>query len=132
MPVRDRDERGQSFSVLVVAVMIALLLVAGLVVDGGAQSNAARRAETAASEAARAALDSGAPARAAGRSPNPGLMEAAGRHVLSARGVDGTVTVVAGRIRVETSLTTRTVFLSLVGINTLRAVGSAEAELRAP
>lgn len=131
MPARVRDQRGQSFSVLVIVVVTALLLVAGLVVDGGAQSAAARRAEQAASEAARTAVDAGSTARAAGQAPNVATMAAAGRQVLASRGVEGTVTIEAGRVRVETTAHTRTVFLGLVGVESLRASGSAEADLRA-
>lgn len=131
MPGPARDERGQSLSVLVLVVVTALLLVAGLVIDGGAQSTAARRAEQAASEAARAAIDAGAAARAAGRAAHVGAMVAAGRSVLTDRGVEGSVTVTAGRVRVETATRTETVFLGLIGIDALAATGSAEADLRA-
>lgn len=131
MSPRVRDERGASLSVLVLLVVTALLLVAGLVVDGGAQSAAARRAEQSAAEAARAAVDAGATARAAGMAANPATMTAAGRQVLDARDVEGTVSVAAGRVRVETWTRTSTIFLSLIGIDGLRATGEAEAELRA-
>ena len=127
-----RDERGQSLSVLVLVVMFALLLVAGLVVDGAAQSGAARRAEQAASEAARAAVDAGATDRAAGRTPPAATMTDAARAVLAERGVDGTVAMAGGRVRVETSTRVPTIFLGLVGITTLRAGGAAAAELRGP
>lgn len=130
MPHPRRDQRGQSLSLLVLVVTTALLLVAGLVVDGGAQSTAARRAEQAASEAARAALDAGSTARAAGQTPNPAVMTAAARGVLSDRGIDGTVTLQGGRVQVQTSTSTQTIFLGLVGITSLRATGSAEADLR--
>lgn len=130
MPHPRRDQRGQSLSLLVLVVTTALLLVAGLVVDGGAQSTAARRAEQAASESARAALDAGATARAAGQTPNPAVMTAAARGVLSDRGIDGTVTLQGGRVQVQTSTSTQTIFLGLVGITSLRATGSAEADLR--
>lgn len=131
MSPRVRDQRGASLSVLVLLVVTALLLVAGLVVDGGAQSAAARRAEQAASEAARAAVDAGATARAAGQAASHATMTAAGHEVLDARDVEGTVSLVAGRVRVETRTSTETIFLSLIGINGLRATGEAEAELRA-
>ena len=127
---RRRDERGQSVSVFVLVVVTALLLVAGLVIDGGAQSAAARRAEQAASEAARAALDAGVTARAAGTSADPAAMATAAREVLAARGVEGTVTFQAGRVRVETATDTPTIFLSIIGVTRLHASGSAEADIR--
>ncbi len=132
MTALRRDERGQSLSVFVLVVVFALLLVAGLVVDGGAQSDAARRAEQAASAAARAAVDAGAPARAGGRGVDPAAMSAAARQALTDRGIEGTVVVAGGRVRVETSVTTRTVFLSLIGVTRLAASGAAEADVRTP
>ena len=39
-----RDQRGQALSVFVAVAVVALLLVCGLVVDGGRQAASARRA----------------------------------------------------------------------------------------
>ena len=50
----ERGQRGVSLSSFFAVVVLALLLVAGLVVDGGAQAVAARRAELVASEIGRA------------------------------------------------------------------------------
>ena len=54
---KNNDDLGQSVSVLVAVSLMALLLIAGLVIDGGAHAAATRRAEMAASGAARAAVD---------------------------------------------------------------------------
>ena len=111
---------------------MALLLGAGLVVDGGAQSAASRRAEQAAAQAARAALDATAPTRAAGVAPDVAAAVRAGEDALGATGVSGSVRVTAGRVRVETQTSVPTVVLSLIGVRTLSARGSAEADLRTP
>ncbi len=125
-----RDERGVSMSSFVAVVVLALLLVAGLVVDGGAQAVATRRAELIASAAARAAADETAGARLAGREPDAGAAIAAAQRVITAsRDVTGEVRLVAGRVRVTTSSGANPVFLSLIGIQRLTAHGSAEAEL---
>lgn len=130
-PVRARDERGASYSSMVAVVVVALLGVAGLVVDGGARATADRRAEQAASAAARAASDAGSTAAAVGSSGSPETMAAAARRSLAASGVTGTVTVLPGVVRVETTVRTPTVFLGLVGVNELSASATADAELRA-
>ena len=125
------SERGQSISVFVSVVIFALLLVAGLVIDGGRQSSAARRAELLASAAARAAVDATAPARAAGRAPEAGVaIRAARDHLDAAPDIDGDVRLTGdGTIRVTTTTRIATHFLSLIGISTLEAEGSAEAQL---
>lgn len=123
------NERGTSLSAFFAVVVFALLLVAGLVVDGGAQAAAGRRAELAAAAAARAAADDTATARLAGRAPNATAAIAVAQRVLTEAGVSGTVTVSGGRVRVGTQTSTQTVFLSLIGIATLRAEGTAVAEL---
>lgn len=125
-----RGERGLSMSSFFAVVVLGLLLVAGLVVDGGAQAVAARRAELVASAAARAAADATAASRLAGEEPDVGAALAAARQVLVASGdVSGEARLVGGRIRVETTGGIEPVFLSLIGIRRLDARGSAEADL---
>jgi len=125
------NERGQSLSVFVTVVVVALLLVAGLVVDGGAQVDASRRAEGAAALAARAAADSTATARLAGKGVDRLAAVAAAREVLEAHpGIEGDVVVQGDQVQVSTRTTTPTVLLNLIGIRELRATGSATAELR--
>lgn len=125
-----REERGQALSVFVAVSVFGLLLMCGLVVDGGAQAEAARRAQNAAAQAARAALDTTAMARLAGAEPEVGKAIAAARQVLVAHGVEGDIALRSGRAVVTTTARVETVFLSLIGINTLRATGSATAELQ--
>lgn len=125
------SERGAALSSFVVVVVIALLLVAGLVVDGGRKSAADRRAELTAAAAARAAVDATAADRQAGRRPDAGEALAVARAVIAGEnGLQGSATLDAdGTVRVSTAATVDTVFLSLIGIGTLRAEGSATAQL---
>lgn len=126
---RRRDERGMSLSVLVMLWIGALIIVAGLVVDGGQQVTAARRAESAAAGAARAAADAGGTYRLAGRN-DPGAGVAAARiYLAGSHEVAGTATLVNGIVRVETWSSRPTIFLSVLGIGEVRATASAEADL---
>jgi len=127
-----RDEAGQALSAFVATMVLALLLVAGLVVDGGAKVSATRRVHAAAAVAARAAVDAGAVARAAGAPVEVGALQEAAAGTLTERGVDGSVSVEAGRVHVRAHTSTPTVFLSLIGITELEASGEAVAELRTP
>lgn len=125
-----RDQRGVSLSAFFAVVVLGLLLMAGLVVDGGAQAVAGRRAELLASAAARAGADATAASRLAGEPADVSAAVAAAQQVLSASAdVTGEVQVAAGRIRVTTRSGADTVLLSLIGIRRLDAHGSAEAEL---
>jgi len=125
-----RTERGASLSVFVATVVVALLAVAGLVIDGGAQAAAARECQLVASEAARAASDAGALNRAAGLAVDPGAMRAAASEVLATHPrVQGDVQVSGGQVVVSTRATISTTFLSLIRITTLAASGHATVTL---
>lgn len=128
--VTRADERGVSLSAFVATIVVALLAMGGLVIDGGAQSTASRECQQVASEAARAASDSAAPARAGGLDGDPATMRAAAQAVIATHaGVAGTVTVSAGGIVVTTAKTVPTTFLSLIGITGLPASGEATVDL---
>lgn len=114
-------------SALVALVVVALLAIAGLVVDGGAKASAARRAETAAAAAARAGADAETTSRLAGRR-DPALAQRAAARSLREAGVDGQARVVGARLVVETRVEVRTTFLSVVGVRTLAARGHAEGQ----
>lgn len=123
-------QRGVSLSSFVAVVLPALILVAGLVVDGGAQATAARNAEVAAAAAARAAADETAAARLAGASIDYGAAERRARSVLAEYpAISGEVSFHAGQVQVNTTSSAATVFLSLIGIEQLSARGSARADL---
>lgn len=124
-------ERGQSMSTFFAVVVFALLVVSGLVVDGGAQAAASRSAELVAAAAARAASDETATRRLAGRQIDRGAAIAAAQRVIDANaGLSGSVSLSGnGTVLVTTRSTVETVFLSLIGINSLSVGGSAEAQL---
>lgn len=118
-----------SLSVMVLLWMGAVILIAGLVVDGGQKVTAARRAEAAAAGAARAAADAGGAYRLAGMN-DPGAGASAARAYLAgAVDVTGSVSISAGIIRVETSSSAPTIFLSILGIDQVSATAVAEADL---
>lgn len=125
-----RDSRGQALSVMVLVVTGALVLMAGLVVDGGQQVTATRRATAVAEQAARAATDAAAASALEGR-PDPVVAAAAAREVLAAdRRVEGTVAVLPGlQVRVTTTSQTPTTFLSVIGIGTVSGGATATADL---
>ncbi len=127
----DRGERGQALSSFVVVAVIALLLITGLVVDGGRKSAADRRAELTAAAAARSAADATAAQRQAGHRPDAGVAIMAARQVIAAEpGIRGSATLAPdGSVQVTTSTDVETVFLSLIGINSLQGHGSATAQL---
>lgn len=124
-----RDERGQALSTFVGVVVAALFLVTGLVVDGGAKAAITREAEAVAAHAARAGADAGGVSRAAGAPLDLSAVRSAAQAVLEDRGVQGIVAVEASGVRVTTRTSTRTVFLSVLGINELAASGEATASL---
>jgi hypothetical protein len=124
------DHRGMSLSPFIVGVVPALLIMIGLVVDGGAQATAQRRAEGLAAAAARAGADDTAAARVAGGEVDVAHAIARAQAVIAERqGVTGEVTVSGRRMSVHTHITVPTVLLSLIGVKQLAAQGSAEAEL---
>ena len=125
----ERDERGLTVSVFVLLLLAALVATAGLVVDGGQQVTAASRAEAAADGAARAAGNAAATQRLAGR-------DGAGAGVLAAKaylggepGVTGSVNLSGGVVRVATSASEPTIFLSAIGVDAVTGTGSASASI---
>jgi hypothetical protein len=132
-----RDQRGQAVSVMMLGVFAALILVAGLVIDGGQKASAISRAETVAAGAARAAVNAGAGGTLdAGTDQALGVSRArrAAQDYLDAsaqqgESLHGTVTVSGARVRVHTRVEVATVFLSVIGIDRLHATGQASARI---
>lgn len=125
---RHRDERGISSSYALIVIPVLLLMV-GLVVDGGGKVAAVRDAQAGAAAAARAASDAAAPARALGQ---PGNSEAysAARRWLATNHVDGEVRASGAVVTVTTRQSYRPIFLSLIGVTSLTGTGSASTDLR--
>ncbi|MBA3021227.1 hypothetical protein [Propionicimonas sp.] len=126
------SQRGMSLSPFIAVLLPALLVMIGLVVDGGAQAAAANRAERIAAAAARAASDDTAAARLAGGQLNVAhAITVAQQRVAAETGVSAQVSVQGGQILVRTKVVTATTLLNLIGINELTATGSAQAQLTA-
>ena len=128
-----RRDDGSASPFLVVAAL-ALLVMAGLVVDGAGKVRALQAADRAAAEAGRAAgqrIDLlGAVGGERPRVDARAAVEAA-RSYLRASGAEGSVEVTADRrsLTVEVTRRQRTVFLGLIGIDELEATGTATVVL---
>ncbi|MBX9243803.1 hypothetical protein ICW40_03155 [Actinotalea ferrariae] len=129
----DADDRG-SISVFVAASMLGLLLIVGLIADGGLKVRAVQEADALAAEAARAggqAIDvaaavSGEPARV----DRQAAVDAAYAY-LAVAGATGQVGISPdGRdLNVSVTLTRPTAFVSLIGIAQVTVSGHASVTL---
>jgi Flp pilus assembly protein TadG len=124
------DERGQ-VTVFVVVIATAVLLFAGLVLDGGLALSAKTRALGQAQEAARAgaqALDLTA-YRADGRVRLvPDQARQLALDYLSAAGATGTVTADGSTVTVTVTATESTQLLLLVGVDTIQVSSTGSAQ----
>lgn len=127
--MRDRG----SLTLLLAALMVALLALAGLVIDGGRKLNQSAGAYAVAQEAARAGagiVDRSAAYRSGTFRVDQGAALAAARSYLASGGYRGSVSVDGtDRIKVRVTVTTHTLVLSLIGIDTMTSTGSAVATL---
>lgn len=121
-------------TLFLVITVIGLLVLVGLVVDGGARLRAIQHADAVAAEAARAAgqvIDK--PAAITGTRPrvDAEAAVAAARRFLARQHLTGTVTVDARAqaVQVVVDSGTDTVFLGLIGITRLPVVGHASVSL---
>lgn len=127
-PARRSDEG--SITPFVVVITVALLAMAGLVVDGGFALAARQEATAVAEQAARAGADvldrddaqRGGPLRL-----NPTGARAAAERYLATTGHTGHATVAGDTVTVSVSVTRRTAILSAFGIDTLTATSTASA-----
>lgn len=119
-------------SPFLVILLPALLVMVGLVVDGGAQAAAARHAERVAASAARAGSDAAAADRLSGGGDGARVALAAAQQVVNQDlAVSGSVSVVDNAVVVSTRMRTPTAVLSLIGIAEVVGEGSARALLTA-
>jgi Flp pilus assembly protein TadG len=128
---RLHDDRG-SASLMFAVMGIALLLAIGLVVDGGAKIRAVQSASSAAAEAARAGaqqVDVAAVQTAAGIVLQPQRAQRAAEATLAASGATGWVRADRTEVQVRATVSSRTVFLGLVGIDEVQGSGEATARL---
>jgi len=132
-PVASRRPRdGGQVTAMVVLLTAAMIMCAGLVVDGGRVFAANRRAHDDAAGAARAGAQalSISDLRATGTlTLNPDAATAAAQDYLKAAGATGTVEVNGDEVTVTVSITTRMLILGLGGIGsrTVTATETAQA-----
>jgi Flp pilus assembly protein TadG len=108
---------------------LALLLMVGLVVDGGARMRAVGRADRIAGEAARAAVEA-ADTRGPTLTLNRPAAVAAAHSYLRAAGVHGAAAVTGPRtVQVTVTVSGTYLILGVVGASGYEVSGSAEASL---
>lgn len=130
---RPTDDEG-SVTVFVAISVLGLLMLVGLIVDGGAKLRATQRADAVAAEAARAAgqmIDLPSAVAGDGARANVAEAVAAAARYLDMVGAGGQVTVSddGQHILVTATLESPSVFLAVVGIPTLSVSGKAEVRL---
>lgn len=127
------DREAGSVTVFVAITVLGILILCGLVVDGGAKLRAVQHADRLATEAARAAGQGADPAAlAAGdaRVDRQAAADSAAAFLVAAQAT-GTATISADGTAVEVTVTTSapTVFLGLLGIPALAVTGHGRATL---
>src|SRR5487761_1392567 len=132
MSLRRVGERGQ-VTAFVVCFAVALLLLAGLTIDGGRAISARLRALDEAQQAARSGaemLDVQALRSSGTTTLDPSAAQQAAQSYLAATGDSGQVTVAGGTVDVTVTVSVPTQILGLVGVHDLTVTesGSATAE----
>ncbi len=127
-------ERG-SFSLMLVIMAVALLALAGLVVDGGGKLDEAENASAVAQEAARAGagmVNQGKAYSTGAFTVDPGQAIAAAQAYLASvasAGYTGSVNASPESIQVTVTVTQPTKILSIIGIDSMTVTRSATADL---
>jgi len=115
-------------SVFACGAILALLIVAGLVVDGTAQMMARERAHGAAAQVARFAVDASAPVQVDGGDGRDVALAAAHTAAANYPGLTFDITMDdAGTLHIVVTTRVNTVFLGLIGVSSLPARGEASA-----
>ena len=129
--VQHDPDRG-SITAYLLIMTVALVVLAGLVLDGGAALTAHGTAADTAQQAARAGADAldeqslraSAPA---GLTTNPAAAREAAARVLAAADVTGDITVTATAVTVTARATKPTAILAIVGIDQVGGTATATA-----
>ncbi len=116
---RDEDGSAGGFALIALVAVVGLMLVLGLVVDGGAKAAAADRANRVAMEAARA----GAQVLTSGS----GSVDDAVQAYLAVEGISGSDTVTGDRVDVTVQFTQPTKVLSMIGVRSFTMTGAGFA-----
>ncbi len=128
-PGPSGDDRGVSFTTLIVGLVPMLIVLCGLVVDGAAQASAAREAAVIAAQAARSGADAAAALELTG-GDGSGVAASTARRALADKGIHGVVDVAGGRLHVRVDDAVGTVFLGIIGVRTLPVDAEVWAELK--
>ncbi len=129
---RPGGDRG-SITLMLAALGVALIALAGIVIDGGVKLRANQKADAVAQEAARAGA--GMVDQSTAYSTGAFIVDRAqaiaeARAYLAAGGFDGQVTAQGTRaIRVTVEIIEPTRVLSIIGIDSVKSAGSATASL---
>jgi Flp pilus assembly protein TadG len=128
--VRLGDDRG-SISLYFAIIAVAALVMAGLVIDGGAALAAREKAADLATQAARAGADALTPASLRGEPgdlrADPAAAQQAVTRLLAAAGATGKATVSGDTVTVTVTVPKYTVILSAVGVDDISQTASASA-----
>jgi len=117
-------------SVLACGGIIALLLVAGLAVDGTAQIAAQQRANDVAAQVGRWAMDAAAPYLVDGQDGRTVALTAARQAASRYPDLEFQVWLdLGGSLHIETRTVIKTTFLQLMGLQQLSACGKAVVEI---
>ena len=123
--LRGEGGQGGGVSLMVLTMIPALLIVLGLVIDGGAKAAALDRANRIAMEAAR----TGAQSISGPGDISAAAANSAAQAYLATEGVAGTVTVSGDRVDVHVSFAEPTKVLSIVGIDEWAVEGDGFAQV---
>ena len=129
--VHENSDRG-SLMLVLIPLVTALLLFAGLVLDGGAALAAREQAANIAREAARAGAGALTPVSLRTADPDdltvdPAAAEQAAHAVIADAGLTGTVAVHGSTVTVTVTASHPTAMLSVIGISHLDETMSATA-----
>ena len=118
---------------MLLVLFVALIALAGIVIDGGAKLNQAENANAIAQEAARAGAGLVNPTNALSTGSftvDQSQALAAARQYLAAAGYHGTAAPVGTEsIQVTVTVTAPTRVLSIIGVDSMTSTGSATASL---
>ncbi|MCY0945645.1 pilus assembly protein TadG-related protein [Streptomyces antarcticus] len=131
--IRSAGDRG-SLSPFYAVMALGIIMIMGLMVDGGGALNATNRATGLAQEAARAAgqqLNVPAAVQGTEITVDPDAAVAAAQDYLAAQNVTGNVSITDGGQRLEVTVhdTYTTFFAQFVGRSTISVSGTAHARL---
>lgn len=130
--LRDGTEHG-SVSAFVIVIATSFLIMVGLSVDVAGHLHAMQEARATAREAARVGgqqLQTPTGVRGLGAVADPGLAAAAAEAYLASAGVAGSASVTGpASISVDVTSVYPTTFLSIVGVRSMSATGTAEARI---